>query len=153
MTNILPLFLLILIVSLIECIRGFGIGDTSFSSLSDRKKINAHHVHNKNDLQYDSIQTASADSPKSNYSSRRIFLSQLTTSSSIIIGGSSSLYPTQNANALALPFFGGQEKRQLELCLATVLRTEYWAMTVAKSIQSRLLSSSDTTTSNNKGID
>ena len=153
-TNILPLFILILIVSLIECISGFGIGASSFSSLSDRKKINAHHVHNKNDLQYDSIQTASADSPKSNYSSRRIFLSQLTTSSSIIIGGSSSLYPTQNANALALPFFGGQEKRQLELCLATVLRTEYWAMTVAKSIQSRLLSSSsDNATNNNKGID
>ena len=156
MTNILPLFILILIVSLIECISGFGIGASSFSSLSYRKKINAHHVHNKNDLQYkdNAIQTTSADSPKSNYSSRRIFLSQLTTSSSIIIGGSSSLYPTQNANALALPFFGGQEKRQLELCLATVLRTEYWAMTVAKSIQSRLLSSSsDNATNNNKGID
>ena len=159
MTNILPLFILILIVSLIECISGFGIGASSFSSLSDRKKINAHHVHNKNDLQHkdNAIQTVSADSPKpkSNYSSRRIFLSQLTTSSSIIIGGSSSLYPTQNANALALPFFGGQEKRQLELCLTTVLRTEYWAMTVAKSIQSRLLSSSsdNATNNNNKGID
>ena len=153
MTNILPLFILILVVlSLIERISGFGIGDASYSSQSYRMKINAHHVvhHNrKNDLQYD-IQTTSADSPKSNCNSRRKFLSQLT-SSSIIIGGS-SLYPTQNANALPLSFFGGQEKRQLELCMATVLRTEYWAMTVAKSIQGRLLSSSDSTTKN-KGID
>ena len=115
MTNILPLFILILIVSLIECISGFGIGASSFSSLSYRKKINAHHVHNKNDLQYkdNAIQTTSADSPKSNYSSRRIFLSQLTTSSSIIIGGSSSLYPTQNANALALRKFWGLSDKKV----------------------------------------
>ncbi|KAL3823335.1 hypothetical protein ACHAXA_010470 [Cyclostephanos tholiformis] len=41
----------------------------------------------------------------------------------------------------ALPFFGDarNDRRQLELCLATVLRTEYWATNVARSLRTRLL--------------
>ena len=41
--------------------------------------------------------------------------------------------------ALAAPFFG-REKRQLELCLVSVLRTQYWAMNVSTQIRARILS-------------
>jgi len=59
---------------------------------------------------------------------------------------STLIYPTQNANA-ALPFFGNNDRRQLEICLVTILRVEYWAVTVSNSINTKLLS--DTT---NTGI-
>ena len=63
---------------------------------------------------------------------RRVFLSNLA-------AGSTLLYPPAEADALL--FIGGPDRRQLELCLATILRTEYWAMNVAKSLQTKLLSS------------
>lgn len=62
---------------------------------------------------------------------RRSFLS-----SSLAVG-SALLYPTARADAL--PFIGGPERRQLELCLVTILRTEYWATNVAKSMKTKLL--------------
>lgn len=71
---------------------------------------------------------------------RRKFLSQL--ASSTIAVGSPLLLSAQNANAL--PFIGGPERRQLELCLVTILRTEYWAMTVAKSFKANQLLSPTT---------
>ncbi|KAL9189639.1 hypothetical protein ACHAXT_009314 [Thalassiosira profunda] len=70
-------------------------------------------------------------------SCRRVFLSKLASSS--LAAGSTLLYPPAEADAL--PFIGGPDRRQLELCLATILRTEYWAMNVAKSLQTKLLSS------------
>jgi hypothetical protein len=74
----------------------------------------------------------------SNTSKRRTFLiSSVLTSSSLV-------YPF-NQEALALPFLQ-QERRQLELCLVTLLRTKYWAQNVAKSINAKLLS--PTTNSN-----
>ncbi|KAL7492722.1 hypothetical protein ACHAWT_001734 [Skeletonema menzelii] len=51
---------------------------------------------------------------------------------------SSLLFPFQQ-EASALPFFE-QDRRQLELCLVQVLRTKYWAMNVAKSLNTKLLS-------------
>ncbi len=64
-------------------------------------------------------------------SSRRTFL----ISSGIT---SSSLLLPFHQKASALPFFQ-QNRRQLELCLVQVLRTKYWAMNVAKSINTKLL--------------
>ncbi|KAL7506265.1 hypothetical protein ACHAWX_000646 [Stephanocyclus meneghinianus] len=47
----------------------------------------------------------------------------------------------------ALPFFDeSSRRRQLELCLVTVLRTQYWAMNVAKSIKNKLFTPTTTTT-------
>ncbi|KAL3798662.1 hypothetical protein HJC23_004413 [Cyclotella cryptica] len=43
--------------------------------------------------------------------------------------------PTSNALSL---FDGSSNRRQLELCLVTILRTQYWAMNVAKSMKSKL---------------
>ena len=45
------------------------------------------------------------------------------------------------SGANAIPFIGGgaEDKRQLELCLVTVLRVKYWAMGVSKSIDDLLL--------------
>ena len=72
---------------------------------------------------------------KHNNLDRRLFLSRVASAS--LLAGSALTYPAQAAHAIA--FLGGQNRRQLELCLVTVLRTEYWAMTVSKSIKSRLL--------------
>ncbi|KAL7468825.1 hypothetical protein ACHAXS_009059 [Conticribra weissflogii] len=55
---------------------------------------------------------------------------------------SSQLLPTQEANAI--PFLdGGSDRRQLELCLVTILRTQYWAKSVAKSLKDKLLTPLD----------
>jgi len=45
------------------------------------------------------------------------------------------------SGANAMPFIGGgaEDKRQLELCLVTVLRVKYWSMGVSKSIDNLLL--------------
>ena len=67
-----------------------------------------------------------------NNNNRRTFL----ISSGIM--SSSLLFPFQQ-EASALPFFE-QDRRQLELCLVQVLRTKYWAMNVAKSLNTKLLS-------------
>ena len=57
--------------------------------------------------------------------------------SSLFVAGLVSLSPS---DASAIPFLGGgaEDKRQLELCLVTVLRVKYWAMGVSKSIDSLL---------------
>ena len=57
---------------------------------------------------------------------------------SSVLTSSSLLYPFKQ-EARALPFFQ-QERRQLELCLVLVLRTQYWAINVAKSMNTKLLS-------------
>ncbi|KAL7475245.1 hypothetical protein ACHAW6_001164 [Cyclotella cf. meneghiniana] len=47
----------------------------------------------------------------------------------------------------AFPFLDeSSRRRQLELCLVTVLRTQYWAMNVAKSIKYKLFTPTTTTT-------
>lgn len=67
---------------------------------------------------------------------RRSFLSNILTSGAALT--SSQLLPTQKVNAI--PFLdGGSDRRQLELCLLTVLRTQYWAKSVAKSLKAKLL--------------
>mmetsp|Transcript_5882 Transcript_5882/g.10613 ORF Transcript_5882/g.10613 Transcript_5882/m.10613 type:complete len:329 (+) Transcript_5882:150-1136(+) len=69
---------------------------------------------------------------------RRSFLSNMLISGAALT--SSQLLLTQKANAI--PFLhGGSDRRQLELCLLTVLRTQYWAKCVAKSLKAKLLTS------------
>jgi hypothetical protein len=61
-----------------------------------------------------------------------------------------ALTPLTPTPTNAIPFFSSNH-RQLELCLVTILRTQFWAMTIAKSLQTKLLStspSSDTTEEN-----
>ena len=57
--------------------------------------------------------------------------------STLLVAGLVSLSPS---DASAIPFIGGgaEDKRQLELCLVTVLRVKYWAMGVSKSIDNLL---------------
>jgi hypothetical protein len=62
---------------------------------------------------------------------RRSFLALLTLASVPIV-------PKQSN---AIPFFESNH-RQLELCLVTILRTQFWAMNTAKSLQSKLLTTS-----------
>lgn len=62
---------------------------------------------------------------------RRSILSQLAASSLSL--GSPLLCPARAASAL--PFGPGAQRRQLELCLVAVLRTQYWGMTTSKSLR------------------
>ena len=144
------IFSLLLITSISKYISGFGIGGRS--SLS--------YMRNTNDNE-DSMTTISRRSSLSQLvndntqlddditeliitiDSRRSFLSQLV--SSLLIASGTTLINPQHVNAL--PFFGSNDRRQLEICLVTILRVEYWAMTVSNSINTKLLS--DTT---NTGI-
>jgi hypothetical protein len=64
---------------------------------------------------------------------RRSFVAMATTTLSTV-----SIAPTSSN---AIPFFESNH-RQLELCLVTILRTQFWAMNTAKSLQSKLLSTS-----------
>jgi hypothetical protein len=52
------------------------------------------------------------------------------------------MWPVEDAIALpGLPLFGGSNnRRQLELCLVTILRTEYWAINISQSLNNKLLS-------------
>lgn len=67
-------------------------------------------------------------------SSRRYFLNRIgrVSSGSSMIG----IMLTSGDNAVAIPFFNGQDKerRQLELCLVNVLRLSYWAQTIAYTL-------------------
>lgn len=92
--------------------------------------------------------------PTAEIDDRRSFLFRVvaSSSSSVVVAaaaGSTLLYPAANANAL--PFIGGPQRRQLELCLVSVLRTEYWAMNVAKSLQTKLLLSPAIVSVNDNG--
>jgi hypothetical protein len=64
---------------------------------------------------------------------RRSLVALMTTTLSSI-----SLAPKSSS---AIPFFESNH-RQLELCLVTILRTQFWAFNTAKSLQSKLLSTS-----------
>jgi hypothetical protein len=55
-------------------------------------------------------------------------------SAPIILQGSSPL----PANALSLPFGGGKDRIQLELCLITILRLRYWAEIVATNMSDKI---------------
>lgn len=139
---------MLLIASIAKHISGFGIGDRS--SLSSVRKNNDNEdsmttitrpslsqlVNDNTQLDDDITELIIT------IDSRRSFLSQLVSSSLI---ASTLIYPTQHVNAL--PFFGSNDRRQLEICLVTILRVKYWAMTVSSSINTKLLS--DTT---NTGI-
>ncbi|KAL3794515.1 hypothetical protein ACHAW5_001325 [Stephanodiscus triporus] len=72
---------------------------------------------------------------------RRSFLSRLSSAFVATAAAGATAQATTTRGAGALPFFGdaGGGRRQLELCLATVLRTEYWATNVARSMKTRLL--------------
>ena len=52
---------------------------------------------------------------------------------------SSTILASKPSNAI--PFFEPNH-RQLELCLVTILRTQFWAMNIAKSLKSKLLTTS-----------
>jgi hypothetical protein len=95
------------------------------SSLVGKERRSTKHVQ--------SLQLHHASDETNTSNNRRAFL----ISSGII--SSSLLYPFQQQEASALPFFE-QDRRQLELCLVQVLRTKYWAMNVAKSLNTKLLS-------------
>jgi hypothetical protein len=69
---------------------------------------------------------------------RRSFLA--TTLSSTL---SLSILLSQPQQAKALPFLNGNNRRQLELCLVTILRTQFWAMNISKSLKAKLLTSVD----------
>ena len=75
-------------------------------------------------------------------SRRKLFISTLINASLLI--------PFRPAHAL--PFFQ-QDRRQLELCLVQVLRTKYWAMNVAKSLDTKLLSPQPTNTNSTAVIE
>ena len=137
------IFSLLLIASIAKYISGFGIGGDR-SSLSSIRKISNDYdtmttTSNISQLVND-ITQLDDDSTESitTIDSRRSFLSQLVSSSLIVIN-------PQHVNAL--PFFGSNNRRQLEICLVTILRVKYWAMTVSNSMNTKLLS--DTT---NTGI-
>ena len=66
---------------------------------------------------------------------------------------STTMWPVEDAIALpGLPFFGGSSsnRRQLELCLVTILRTEYWAINISQSLNNKLLLPSATIIDNNE---
>ena len=54
-----------------------------------------------------------------------------------------TMWPVEDAIAAlpGLPLFGGSNnnRRQLELCLVTILRTEYWAINISQSLNNKLL--------------
>lgn len=68
---------------------------------------------------------------------RRRFIQNLSRSLLLV----ATVSPSGANSANAIPFIGGgaEDKRQLELCLVTVLRVKYWAMGVSKSIDDLLL--------------
>ncbi len=77
------------------------------------------------------METSNSSNNNNNSNRRKFLISSGITSSSFLL-------PFQQ-EASALPFFQ-QDRRQLELCLVQVLRTKYWAMNVAKSMNTKLLS-------------
>ena len=141
------IFSLLLIASIAKYINGFGIGDRS--SLSSVRKNNDNEdsmttITRRSSLSQlvNDITQLDDDSTESitTIDGRRSFLL-----SSLIASASTLIINPQNVNAL--PFFGSNDRRQLEICLVTILRVKYWAMTVSNSINTKLLS--DTT---NTGI-
>mmetsp|Transcript_27306 Transcript_27306/g.58682 ORF Transcript_27306/g.58682 Transcript_27306/m.58682 type:complete len:337 (-) Transcript_27306:177-1187(-) len=127
--------ILFLLISQIEWIDGFagnGLGRPS------RRPVSAlsHRIDRRNGCSDLSIDAYDQRARATANNDRRSFLSNLASSS--LAAGSSFLYPAENANAL--PFFGASDRRQLELCLVTILRTQYWATNTAASLKSKLLS-------------
>ncbi|KAL7533672.1 hypothetical protein ACHAXR_005376 [Thalassiosira sp. AJA248-18] len=132
--------LLLLFLSQIVWIHGFTAGGRCSSSPPQLTELGSQ----KNDSSDAKIEVSDdhkTDEMSTRNTDRRLFLSHL--ASSTLAGGSALLLPTQNANAI--PFIGGSDRRQLELCLVTILRTEYWAINVSKSLKTKLL----TPTTNN----
>lgn len=137
--------LFLLVLSGAECIRGFAVGNfggvgvglasAKVSSLTLSSRIDQRNE-DVNDATIINLDCDPIASRETGFNNRRAFLSQVASSS--LATGLPLLYPTQNANAL--PFIGGPDHRQLELCLANILRTEYWAMNVAKSMKTKLIS-------------
>mmetsp|Transcript_35766 Transcript_35766/g.75316 ORF Transcript_35766/g.75316 Transcript_35766/m.75316 type:complete len:351 (+) Transcript_35766:91-1143(+) len=151
----------LLLLSWIQCIDGFtqiGGGSVSTSStrrastrrpssLGDRLDQRSNNFSNVR-LEEEILRDDQSDviTPTTN-NDRRSFLSQLASTSLLATAAGSSssllLYPTQTANAI--PFLGGPNRRQLELCLVAILRTQYWAMNTAKSIKTKLISPPEAT--------
>lgn len=69
-------------------------------------------------------------------------IATMITTTPSVISSRSPFLDTGAANAL--PFIGGSDRRQLELCLVVVLRVRYWALSVAATLRSRLLDGSTT---------
>ena len=82
------------------------------------------------------LEGVTAATATSTFRNRRQLL-QDSSSSLLLVAGLVTLSPS---DASAIPFLGGgaEDKRQLELCLVTVLRVKYWAMGVSKSIDNML---------------
>lgn len=75
---------------------------------------------------------------RKNYHRRRrdLLVSSMGIISTILLTSStSSSSSSKHPNpANAFPLLAGQERRQLELCLVTILRVQYWAQTMANNI-------------------
>lgn len=67
---------------------------------------------------------------------RRASLFLLNTSSHLAICAWSVFQNPKNANSFNL--FPEEEKRQLELCIVTVIRTQFWAQTISTAIRNNL---------------
>ena len=160
--------LVLILSSLVVCIGGFGIGGydarrgkntrhhhypiaNNAKHYGENIVLSAQHFHDESIATNPIIDSDHNVKllQQSKDRSRRSFVSQLLVSTSL----SSAIVGTSSISAAnAFPFGGGgSDKRQLELCLVTILRTEYWAMNVAKSIDNKLLNppsnNSTTTTS------
>ena len=141
----------LVLVSCMGCIRAFSSGRAVLSEslgvpLGPSSQLYAKLDENGSSKRTSVNNESCEGSTATNNDTRRKFLSQMAAASTLVMG-SSSFYPIQNANAI--PFIGGNDRRQLELCLYTILRTEYWAMNVAKSLKKNLLTtppSNDETT-------
>jgi len=111
---------LLLLLSLIQGTHGFsGLGSARPVDRGDAAGVDAHDG---------AAPFAISPTPTEG---RRPFLSRFA-SASIAVG---AFGPTREARAS----FWAPDRRQLELCLVAVLRTQYWAMKTAGLLQSRLL--------------
>ena len=143
----------ILRVLLLVC----GIAAFQPTLITPRSSIQLSHLHRCSQcncakvkkLNYCSANNCTANNSKSSkpdqISRRKLFMSTLITSSTLLI-------PFRPAYALPFLFFQ-QDRRQLELCLVQVLRTKYWAMNVAKSLDTKLLSPQPTNTNSTAVIE
>lgn len=82
---------------------------------------------------------------------RRLLVSCISLSTRVV--AAQTMWPVEDAIALpGLPLFGGSSsnRRQLELCLVTILRTEYWAINISQSLNNKLLLPRATIIDNNE---
>jgi len=132
---------------------GIGIGMVTPSSLSLSSRCHRHHLakisrHSSMAMMMMMMMVSDHFDDDVGIAGRRSFLSRIVAASapsSMCQLTAACLSPllaapdASNAAPALLPFINPSERRQLELCLVTVLRTEYWAMSVATKMKSSLL--------------